>query len=379
MRSKIRVSPREISEVMSKEDKDRLDSISQRLLQMFSGYGPPPMAPGIVDIGRDAPKTFIAIRGNPDAFGDEVQPGFLTALGGGDVPEAPLHAQTTYRRKALAEWIASPENPLFARVMVNRIWQFHFGSGLVKTSSDFGTRAGLPSHPELLDWLATEFISKGWSMKAMHKLIMTSAAYQRASTPNAAALAKDPANDLLSHFNRRRLEAEEIRDASLQVSGEINLKAGGIPAVPPLTREEMFGMIGGPASNWSVSPDPVRARAANHLYAAAPHLPATDGTGIRRSRWHSALPRRNESTTAPQSLSLLNSGFTMDRARALASKIAGPADAWASIYGRAPSQEEIGEAQKFLDRQITLTGSKTVALAELVRGLLNTNEFLYVD
>ena len=163
---------------MSKEDKDRLDSISQRLLQMFTGYGPPPMAPGIMDIGRDAPKTFIAIRGNPEAFGEEVQPGFLTALGGGDVPEPPLHAQTTYRRKALAEWIASPDNPLFARVMVNRIWQFHFGSGLVKTSSDFGTRAGLPSNPELLDWLATEFVAKGWSMKAMHKLIMTSAAYQ---------------------------------------------------------------------------------------------------------------------------------------------------------------------------------------------------------
>jgi hypothetical protein len=376
---KIRVSGREISDVMSKEDKDRLNSISQRLLQMFTGYGPPPMAPGIVDIGRDAPKTFIAIRGNPEAFGEEVQPGFLTALGGGDVPEAPLHAQTTYRRKALAEWIASPDNPLFARVMVNRIWQFHFGSGLVKTSSDFGTRAGLPSNPELLDWLATEFIAKGWSMKAMHKLIMTSAAYERVSTANAAALAKDPANDLLSHFNRRRLEAEEIRDASLLVSGELNLKTGGYPAVPPLTREEMFGMIGGPANNWSVSPDPSE-HVRRTIYTLQrrtfqqPMAQAFDGPdGIL------SCPRRNESTTAPQSLSLLNSGFTMDRARALANKIVDPADAWASIYGRAPSQEEIGEAQKFLDRQTTLTGSKTTALAELVRGLLNTNEFLYVD
>ena len=145
--AKTRVSGKEISDVMSKEDKDRLDSISQRLLQMFTGYGPPPMAPGIVDIGRDAPKTFVFVRGNPEAFGDEVQPGFLTALGGGEVPDAPPHAQTTYRRKALAEWIASPDNPLFARVMVNRMWQFHFGSGLVKTPSDFGVRAGLPSNP----------------------------------------------------------------------------------------------------------------------------------------------------------------------------------------------------------------------------------------
>jgi len=377
--AKTRVSPQEISEVMSKEDKDTLDSISRRLLQMFTGYGPPPMSPGIVDIGRDAPKTFIAIRGNPDNLGDEVQPGFLTALGGGEVPEPPLHAPTTFRRKALAEWIASSDNPLFARVMVNRIWQFHFGSGLVKTPSDFGSRAGQPTNPELLDWLATEFAAKGWSLKAMHRLIMTSDAYKRDSNANAAALAKDPANDLLSHFNRRRLEAEELRDASLQVTGELNLKMGGVPAVPPLTREEMFGMIGSPASNWSVSPDPAE-HMRRTIYTLQrrtfqqPMAQAFDGPdGV------APCPRRNESTTAPQSLSLLNSGFTMDRAKALAGRISSPADAWMRIYGRAPSQEELDEAQKFLDRQITLTGSKPAALTELVRGLLNTNEFLYVD
>jgi mono/diheme cytochrome c family protein len=376
---KTAVSQREIAEVMSKEDKDRLDSIAQRLLQMYNGYGPPPMAPGIIDVGREAPKTFIAVRGNPEAFGDEVQPGFLSALGGGDIPEPPLHAQTTYRRKALAEWIASPDNPLFARVMVNRIWQFHFGSGLVKTPSDFGSRAGLPANPELLDWLATEFAAKGWSMKAMHRLIMTSAAYRRESNPNEGARARDPANDLLSHFNRRRLEAEEIRDASLEVTGELNLKMGGVPAVPPLTREEMFGMIGNPASNWSVSPDP-KEYVRRTIYTLQrrtfqqPMAQAFDGPdGVQ------PCPRRNESTTAPQSLSLLNSGFTMDRAKTLAATISGPADAWTRIYGRPPSQEELNEAQKFVDRQITLTGSKPAALAELVRGLLNTNEFLYVD
>jgi len=377
--AKTNVSQREINAVMSKEDKDRLDAIAQRLLGMFTGYGPPPMSPGIVDIGRDAPKTFVYVRGNPEAFGDEVQPGFLTALGGGEVPDAPPHAQTTYRREALAEWIASPDNPLFARVMVNRMWQFHFGSGLVKTPSDFGSRAGLPSNPELLDWLATEFAAKGWSMKAMHKLIMTSDAYKRDSNANAAALGKDPANDLLSHFNRRRLEAEEIRDASLQVTGELNMKMFGVPAVPPLTREEMFGMIGSPANNWSVTPDPSE-HMRRTIYTLQrrtfqqPMAQAFDGPdGV------APCPRRNESTTAPQSLSLLNSGFTMDRAKALAAKITSPAEAWEKIYGRAPSQEETDEAQKFLDRQATLTGSKIAALSELVRGLLNTNEFLYVD
>jgi len=377
--AKTRVSQDEIDALMSPEDKAAIASISKRLLQIFTGYGPPPMSPSIMDVGRDAPKTFIAIRGNPEAFGEEVQPGFLTALGGGEVPEAPLHAQTTLRRKALAEWLASEDNPLFARVMINRMWQFHFGSGLVKTSSDFGTRAGLPSHPEMLDWLSTEFAAGKWSVKSMHKLIMTSAAYRRSANPTSAATAEDPDNELLSHFNRRRLEAEEIRDASLHVTGELNLKMGGVPAVPPLTKEEMFGMIGNPANNWSVSPD-----SAEHMRRTIytlqrrtfqqPMAQAFDGPdGIM------PCPRRNESTTAPQSLALLNGGFTMDRAKALAAKISSPAEAWERIYGRSPSAEELAAAQAFLDRQMTLNGTRTTALTEMVRGLLNTNEFLYVD
>ena len=121
---------------------------------MFAGYAPPPMAPGIVDVGREAPRTYIAMRGNPDAPGEEVRPGFLTVLGGGEIPDPPLHVKTTGRRKALAEWMASAENPLFARVMVNRIWQYHFGSGLVKTSERF-------RHPRR-QALASRACSTGW-------------------------------------------------------------------------------------------------------------------------------------------------------------------------------------------------------------------------
>ena len=376
---KIKVSQEEIDALMSEEDKATIASISKRLLKIFTGYAPPPMSPAIMDIGRDAPKTFLAIRGNPEAHGEEVQPGFLTALGGGDVPEPPLHAATTYRRKALAESIASEGNPLFARVMVNRIWQFHFGSGLMRTPSDFGTRGGLPTHPELLDWLAAEFAAKKWSVKAMHKLIMMSAAYGRSANATPEARAKDPGNGLLSHFTRRRLEAEEIRDASLQVTGELNLKMGGMPAVPPLTKEEMFGMIGNPADNWSVSPDPAE-HVRRTIYTLQrrtfqqPMAQAFDGPdGV------ASCPQRNESTTAPQSLAMLNGGFTMDRAQSLAKAIQTPAQAWERIYGRAPSAEEHAVAQAALDRQITLTGSRTAALAEIIRGLLNTNEFLYVD
>src|SRR6266446_5147895 len=151
--------------------------------------------------------------------------------------------------------MASPENPMFARVMVNRIWQFHFGAGLLATPSDFGTRAGKPSHPELLDWLATEFVDRKWSIKSMHKLIMMSDTYRRSANASESARQKDPANTLLSHRSRRRLQAEEIRDAVLQVSGRLNLKMGGMPVVPPLETEELFGIIGKPESAWPVTPD----------------------------------------------------------------------------------------------------------------------------
>ena len=368
--SKVRVTPGEVNSLMDQADSERMDAIAKRLLQTFSGYGPPPMSAGIVDAGRDAPKTFIAIRGNPDAPGDEVQPGFLTALGGADIPEAPLHATSTGRRKALAEFIASPDNPLTARVMVNRIWQFHFGSGIVKTPSDFGIRSGSPTNPELLDWLATEFVARKWSIKSMNKLIMMSEAYRRSSNPSAIARQKDPENDLLSHMNRRRLEAEEIRDASLEVTGELNLKMGGLPVVPPLSREELFGMIGSPQSAWSVTPDPAEHRRRT-IYMIVkrtfqqPMAQSFDGPdGVL------SCPRRNESTTAPQSLELLNSAFTMNRARALAAKVKSPEEAWTAVYGRSPTTEEKNAAADFLKKQ---------PMTELVRALMNTNEFLYVD
>ncbi|MEZ5397364.1 MAG: PSD1 and planctomycete cytochrome C domain-containing protein [Bryobacterales bacterium] len=187
----------EIYAALSQEDQERIDAIEKRLVGLFKNYGPPPMAPGVIDVGRESPRTYIALRGNPEAPGDEVGPGYLTALGGGDIPDPPLHAPTTFRRKHLAEWIASPDNPLTARVMVNRMWQLHFGEGLVGTPSDFGLRAGKPSHPELLDWLAVTFVEKGWSMKAMHRLLMTSDAYKRSSVESDSARTKDPENRLL--------------------------------------------------------------------------------------------------------------------------------------------------------------------------------------
>jgi mono/diheme cytochrome c family protein len=376
---KVRVTDAEVRAAFSQADTERLHEIEKRLVSMFAGYGPPPMAPGIIDVGREAPRTYVALRGNPDARGEEVKAGFLGVLGGGEAPEPPIEAKSTGRRKALANWLATPENPLFARVMVNRIWQFHFGSGLLGTPSDFGTRAGKPSHPELLDWLEAEFVDRKWSLKSMHKLIMMSDTYRRGANASEPARRKDPTNTLLSHANRRRLQAEEIRDAVLLASGSLNLKMEGMPVVPPLEAEEMFGMIGKPENNWIVNPDKEehtrrsiyllqRRTFQNPMFEA---FDAPDGV--------MSCSRRNESTTAPQSLAMLNSRFMMEQAQSLSAKLESIEDAWRRVLGRDPSAQERAEAEKFLERQTARLGSKKAAYAELARGLLNLNEFLYVD
>ncbi len=376
---KVKPGDDEVRAAMSQADSERLHAIEKRLVAMFAGYAPPPMAPGIIDVGREAPRTYVALRGNPDAPGEEVGPGFLTCLGGGDVPDPAPHARTTGRRKALAEWMASERNPLFARVMVNRLWQFHFGTGLLKTPSDFGTRAGQPSHPELLDWLATEFVERKWSLKAMHKMMLMSAAYRRSSNASQAARQKDPANTLLSHMSRRRLQAEEIRDTVLQVAGTLNLKMGGTPVVPPLEPQELFGIIGKPENAWMVTPDPSEhTRRSIYLLQRRtfqqPMFEAFDAPdGVF------SCPRRSESTTAPQSLALLNSRFMLEQSRILAGQIRSPEEAWQRVLGRDPRPEERAAAEAFVSKQRERMGSAEAATAELVRGLLNLNEFLYVD
>lgn len=375
----IRVTDDEVRAALSNADAEQLRSTERTLVTIFTGYTAPPMAPGVIDVGREAPRTFIAIRGNWQQPGEEVGPGFLTCLGGGEVPEPPQQANGTGRRKALAEWIASENNPLFARVMVNRIWQYHFGAGLVKTPSDFGVRAGKPTHPELLDWLAVEFRRRGYSIKQMHRLIMNSSAYRRSSVATPSGRQKDPRNDLLSHFGRRQLSAEEIRDAVLQVSGSLNLKMGGMPAVPPLDTEELHGIIGRPESAWRVSPDPaehnrrsvyvLRRRTFQQPMMAA--FDAPDGV--------LSCSRRNESTTAPQALALLNSRFMIRQSEAAVSQIENEQGAFQRILGREPSTAEKSAAREFIERQTARLGSRQAALAELARGLMNSNEFLYVD
>ncbi len=365
---------------LSKDEQDKLEKIEKRLVSMYRNFAPGPFSPGLTDVGRESPRTYVPTKAG--AYGEEVNAGFPTALGGGDIPAPPIAAETTHRREGLAEWIASSDNPLTARVMVNRIWQFHFGRGIVNTPSDFGTRA-TASHRELLDWLATEFIAQKYSIKAMHRLMMNSAAYQQAAKPSPKALEIDPENTLLSHFTRRRLEAEEIRDAILASSGALNLKMGGRPVVPQLATEELYGMSQ-PLNNAWIVTDDQREHDRRTLYMIArrnfrmPLLEAFDQPeGVL------SCSRRDSSTTAPQSLSLLNGRFTLAQATILAKRIESEPDAvkaaWHRLFGRDPAPFEVERSNRFIEQQTKSLGSRTAALTELARGLFNLNEFLYVE
>ena len=373
------IEQEEIRAELSQADLERIEAVERRLLDMFAGYGAPPIAPGVTDISREAPKTFVALRGNPDTPGEEIGPGYLTCLGGGEIPEPALHAKTTGRRKALAEWIADPGNPLTARVMVNRIWQGHFGAGLLKTPSDFGIRASEASHPELLDWLATEFVRQGWSVKALHRLIMTSDTYRRSANPAAGVAERDPQNLFLSHMNRRRLRAEEIRDAVLSVSGRLNPEMGGIPVVPPLEKEELYGMIGNPDTAWPVSPNRDEYDRRSIYLLSKRTFPHPMLEVFDRQDGVLSCSRRNESTTAPQSLTLLNSRFMMEQAQAFAAEVKTVDEAFLKVFGRAPTAEEQASVTGFIESQTKNRGTREAAFAELARALLNANEFLYVD
>jgi hypothetical protein len=389
-----RVSDDEVRACLTSDESTRLQAVEKRLVSMFADYRPKPFAFGITDIGYISPKTYLPARGS--RLPEEVQPGFFAILGGGEVPPPsekregtgpiPLNP-TTGRRRALADWIATPGNPLTARVMVNRIWQYHFGRGIVATASDFGLRGRLPSHPELLDWLATEFMTQGWSVKQMHRLILNSATYRQHSTGAPEALARDPENALLARFSRRRLTADEIRDSVLAATGELNLKAGGRPVVTPLSKEEMQTLTQRPDDAWVVTSDASEysRRSIYLLQKRTFRLPIMEVFDAPEPML--TCPRRDSSTTAPQSLALLNGAFVMQQSRALALELvaAHSSDAellrfmWLQVLTREPDSEEAKLAAGFLSRQMENTRDRLGAVTEMIRGLLNLNEFLYVD
>jgi hypothetical protein len=314
--------------------------------------------------------THVLRRGDPSQQLDRVAPSGIASVRPGFVTTS--DAPELERRRGLARWIADPANPLPPRVLVNRLWQYHFGRGIVATPSDFGFNGDRPSHPELLDWLASEFLANGGRMKPIHRLIVLSAAYRRSSRGDERALAVDRDNRLLWRFAPRRLEAEEIRDAILAVAGTLDPTMGG-PGYNPWKSNTNYVVVFNPRDD--LGPDAFR----RMVYQFRPRSQPDPTFGVFDCPDGGLVaPRRDVSTTALQALNLMNSPFVVDQSARFAARLArdaGPdpeaqaSRAFALAFGRAPSAPE----RKAATGLIREHGS-----ASLCRAILNANEFLSV-
>jgi hypothetical protein len=338
-----------------------------------------PMAYAVAE-GKPA-NAKIHLRGDPKSLGAEAVRRFPAVLGGQTLPLG----STTSGRLQLAHWLTDPKNPLTARVMVNRIWQHHFGKGIVQTPNDFGRQGKPPTHPELLDFLAARFIESGWSVKAMHRLILHSQTWQLASTEDARGASLDPGNELLGRHSRRRLDAESIRDTLLFVSGELDETRSGPHPFPPaqtwgFTQHNPFAAV---YETRRRSVYLMQQRLRKHPYLALfDGADPSTATGVR-------LP----STTPLQALFLMNDPLSHTAAAKLAARVA-IADESARLdlsfrlaWTRSPDQEERKEAQEFLQRYREKLKALRVPAGEVeprawsafARALLSANEFVFVD
>jgi hypothetical protein len=310
-------------------------------------------------------------RGDPTQPREAVSPGGLSEIGltlqlNPGTPEQE-------RRLALARWLTAPQQPLTARVIVNRLWQYHFGVGLVDTPSDFGKNGGKPSHPELLDWLACELIESGWRLKHIHRLILNSATYRQSGEVNAQAMQVDAGNRLLWRYAPRRLEAETLRDTILATTGQLNLRAGG-PGFDLFEPNGNYVKVYKPRTTFG------HEELRRMVYWSKPRM-QLDGTfGVFDCPDGGQIaPRRNVSTTPLQALNLLNSPFLLQQSEAFSHRIQKEAgsdplgqvrQAFALAFQREPTAREQSAA---------LVLVREHGLAALCRALLNANEFLYVD
>jgi Protein of unknown function (DUF1553)/Protein of unknown function (DUF1549)/Planctomycete cytochrome C len=347
----------------------------------------PDMPTAYAVLDSQAKNARIQMKGEPDRPGAEVPRKFLDVLGGQRLPEQ--RAKATSGRLELAGWITSPENPLTARVIVNRVWQRHFGTALVPSASDFGLRGEQPSHPELLDCLASEFVRSGWSLKHLHRLIMTSRTYRLASHDNEANLQLDPNNRWYWKFNRQRLDAESIRDTLLLVAGTLD------PSMP--TEPHPFP----PQKDWQFTQHhPFKDDYASNLRSvylmtkrltAKPYFQTFDGPDP-----NVCTSDRDQSVTALQALYFVNDEFLHEQANRLAEKLLADHsnndhrlnEAFSKILCRAPKSHEFALLQQHLvavrevasrDKEIDRSTIEMQAWSSLVRSLLRLNEFLYLD
>ncbi len=403
------------------EQKERFEKLQAELAE-FEHLKPDEVArgTGIFDVSPNPPATHVLGGGLYTNPGEEVQPGFLSIL----EPEPasilrPPNGRSTGRRTALAKWLTDPANPLVARVMVNRIWHFHFGRGIVATPSDFGVMGERPTHPELLDWLAAEFVDSGWSVKHVHRLILHSSTYRQAArTPGEAtpvegrsavqestaerAQRVDPFNKLLWKYPARRLEGEAVRDAALSVAGLLNPRIGGPSVFPPLPDG-----VPTPTGGWKEARSTSDHRRRSVYIFIRRNTPYPMLATFDFPDTHESCARRNRTTTAPQALALLNGREPSEWARAFAGrvlKLAGSNPmkqvdvAYRLAYARVPDPREQDLALTFLERQAQIVSDRpkgtesasvpdaipsgvspqhAAALVDYCLMLLNSNEFVY--
>ena len=333
---------------------------------------------------RGQAPTYVAIRGSAAAQGDRVTIGFPEVLVASNavIPPAP----PAQKRLQLADWLTRPDNPMTARVMANRLWHFHFGRGIVGTPNDFGKLGEMPTHPELLDWLADELVQGGWKIKRLQKMIMLSNTYRMSSRASADGLRLDPGNMLFWRFPMRRLNAEEVRDSFLAVSGELNLKAGGPSVYPPISKEVLAGQSV-PGQGWKTSPPDEARRRSVYVHVKRslqlPILAIHD-----QADTDSSCPVRYTTTVPTQALGMINGAFTNEQATALASRLEREAADPAGRIRRAillttcrqATDAEVAKDLAFVEELKTkggMTPSEAWRYYCLVQ--LNSNEFLYLD
>ena len=364
---------------LTQEVRDRLAEIKvqrQQLAEELEVLGPPPRFYGVV-AEKSVPEVRLLTRGDPESpSGDALGPAAFSALAMLDTGLGTQELAEGERRAALARWITHPDNPLVRRVIVNRLWQWHFGTGLVDTPSDFGFGGGRPSHPELLDWLADELLKHNWSLKAMHRLIVTSETYRQVSTVTDSGNSPaeiDTDNRMLWRQTPRRIEAEAIRDSVLFVSGKLNLKRGG-PGFEDFKYQDAYA----PIYTYVTADEPALWRRSIYRYIVRT-TPDRFLTTLDCPDPANLTPKRLTTTTPLQSLALYNNDFMLRQARYFAERLEEEAGhdaeaqvrrAFALAYGRRPSAEEDRLATDFVKKQ---------GLFALCRSLMNSNEFLYVD
>ena len=398
------VSKGDVTGKMKPPEKERMGELKKRLAEHAKDKpADPPRAMGMTDVGHESPPVRLLKRGDWRKPSDELVPGFLSVFDTRDADVKPI-GSAPGRRAALAEWMTRPTNPLTARVMANRVWQQHFGKGIVASSSDFGVTGDRPTHPELLDWLAAEFVKpswanpererrgdsanpvahapgspKPWSIKHLHRLIVTSKAYRQGARGDAAGEKADPDNALLWQFPRRRLDGEALRDAMLATAGVLNPKAGGPSVFPEVPAELKAG------ASWKVSENPTdRNRRSIYVFVKRnlryPLFALFDAPDRNET-----CSRRFVTTTAPQALTLLNDAIVLGFAKTFAERVlkdagADPGQAidraFTLALGRLPDSEERAAALAFVKGH---KGKLPDAVADLCHALLNLNEFLYVD